>query len=166
MPLRLVEASDENAGVLAQLQQLYLHDVSEFAGFEPDEDAKFCPSFFALEENQQTHLVLLRGTPAGFVCLKSKPASDEEMEYTLLHLFIVRCYRRLGIGEEVSRMLFDQFRGTWEVRVLELNEVGSVFMRQVLRRYTFKRYRELSSYDGRHRVFEFQSKPSEMFTDG
>lgn len=165
MPLRLVNASHDHEGALAQLQQLYLHDLSEFAGFQPDEDGRFCPSFFVFEDGQQFNLVMLRGIPAGFVCFKPRLGVDNQKEFSLIHLFIVRCYRRLGIGEEISRMLFEKYPGAWEVRVLETNEIGTAFMRQVLRRYTFKQFRELSSYDGRHRVFEFQSKPNEMFSD-
>lgn len=165
MPLRLVEASDDNASVLAQLTQFYLHDISEFSGAEPEQSGLFNESGLGdSDDTRRTFLIYLRSVPAGFLSYERCTRANEAFQgCRLRHMFIIRGYRRLGIGEEIARMLFELHHGPWEAVVAESNEPGTHFVRQVVRRYTFKNYRELNSADGKHRVFEFQSKASENF---
>lgn len=149
MPLRLIPADGHHAETLERLHQLYLHDLAEFEAVEPNESGLFCRP---LEPGLTTFLVVLRDRPAGFVCLGA------EREATVLsHLFIVRSYRRLGIGEEIARRVFDNQPGPWKVSVGVENEPAAKFLRKVLLRYTLRRYRELGTSAGDKRVFEFNS---------
>jgi predicted acetyltransferase len=58
--------------------------------------------------------------------------------------FVLRKYRRQGGGEQVARLLVDQFPGRWEVAELAENTVAQAFWRQVIRRYTGGRFGEIA----------------------
>ena len=41
--------------------------------------------------------------------------------------FVLRKYRRIGVGRRAARLLFDQFPGQWEVRQLPANTAATAF---------------------------------------
>src|SRR5678816_2947179 len=111
MPLRLIEAEEEHRPVIDRLVQLYLHDVSEFSGIEPAGDGMFaldCPAEFWIEETKRPILIMLRDKPAGFALVNGHVDKKGNDHWRVDDFFILRCYRRLGIGEEVARMVFDR----------------------------------------------------------
>ena len=165
MPLRLIDATGAQELVFSQLQQLYMHDISEFTGIEPADSGRYETEGVFCLDGIENHLIYLRGKPAGFLSYRCIAEGPLLPTYTLDHFFILRSYRKLGIGEEVSRILFDQVHGRWEVPVEITNEPAISFLRQVLRRYTLRNYRELSSPSGNSRIFEFQSQQIEQSLD-
>ena len=50
--------------------------------------------------------------------------------------FILRRYRRQGIGERAARMLFDHFPGRWTVYTFPQNIAARAFWHGVIGRYT------------------------------
>lgn len=160
MPLRLIEANEENRPLFERLLQLYLHDVSEFSNAEPHDDGLYCYrdcDDFWSDENKFPFLFMLRGKPAGIILIKSEALNSGATQYEFCDLFVLKCYRRLGIGEEIARMVFGQYQGRWQIRVVEQNDVARSFWRQVMRRYTFRRYRELRADADGGVLFEFDS---------
>ena len=164
MPLRLIEATEEHRPLLERMLQLYLHDLSEFADTEPDKFGVYCKDHALSEEGRGdlcSFLILLRGKPAGFACFRPVRSHSSEPARLLEDYFVLRSYRRLGIGEEAARMLFDQIPGRWEIEIPDQNDVARSFWRQVMRRYTLRRFRELRSPSNKGIVFEFTSPPSD-----
>jgi predicted acetyltransferase len=56
--------------------------------------------------------------------------------------FVMRKYRRQGVGTVVATRLFDSFRGRWEVRELKTNLAAIAFWRRVIGAYTNGNYEE------------------------
>lgn len=159
MPLRLLHVDEETRPVWDRLFQLYLHDMSENTGQEPGLDGAFPTRPYDDNESSSRLIVLLRNKPAGLVSLRSCAGTADLLKRQLDDFFILRCYRRLGIGEEVARMVFDSHPGNWQAGVNLSNESGRLFLRQVVRRYTYRQCRELNTSDGEGVVFEFTSPP-------
>lgn len=159
MPLRLLQVEEEASPLWDRLMQLYLHDLSETMGLEPNSDGLFSRSGFDEDDTLSRFVILLRNKPAGLVTLKSCAGPSPVVKRTMNDFFILRCYRRLGIGEEVARMIFDQHPGTWQVTIEADNEAGRSFLRKILRRYTYRQCRELNTSDGQGLIFEFSSPP-------
>lgn len=58
-------------------------------------------------------------------------------------LFVLRKYRRRGIGARVARMLFDRYPGRWEVATVPGNQAALAFWPRVIGDYTGGDFREL-----------------------
>ena len=161
MPLRLIETTDEIRPIIERLLQLYLHDISEFSSTEPCDGQYFYKDWqsYWSDPSFKPFVFVLRGKPAGFVLIRKKQFQVGEFQHQICDLFVLRCYRRLGIGEEVARMVFNQFPGRWEIEVSGQNDVAKLFWRQVMRRYTLRRYKELHASTMNGIVFEFNSPP-------
>ena len=54
----------------------------------------------------------------------------------MAQFFVMRGYRREGVGRTAATILFDRHPGPWEVRVIEENLPAEAFWRSVIERYT------------------------------
>ena len=123
--IEVVPATREQAPILANLFELYAHDFSEFYDLELGPDGRFTyPSLplYWSEPGRHPFLVTVDGKLAGFVLVKTKPrASGNATVWDMVEFFVVRGYRRRGIGTQVAHALWKRFPGAWEVRVMESN---------------------------------------------
>jgi predicted acetyltransferase len=62
--------------------------------------------------------------------------SSAEKTNVISDFFIMRKYRRKGIGKKVAFSLFKEFRGVWEVKQTHSNKKANIFWKNVIREYT------------------------------
>jgi predicted acetyltransferase len=123
--LEVIRATHEQEPILANLLQLYAHDFSEFRNIELGEDGRFhykhLPLYWS-EPDRHPFLIRLDGKLAGFVLVKrGSEISGVETVWDMAEFFIIRGYRRRGIGMGVAHEVWRRFPGLWEVRVMESN---------------------------------------------
>ncbi len=144
--------------VLTALMQLYVYDFSEMLGLDVEDDGRYRgPSM----EGREAFLVRVDGKLAGFALILGKSRlTGEEGVRDLAELFVLRRFRRTGVGEKVARWLFDRYPSRWEVRQKQENAPAIAFWRRVIDRYTEGRYDEETLDDARWRgpVQRFDSR--------
>lgn len=128
--------------VLRQLMELYVYDFTEIVGGDVDEEGSYqdAPPFsFIRDPLVDSYLIRVRGRIAGFalVYLKSRITGERDVR-DMNQFFILRRYRRGGIGREAAHLLFERYKGRWEVRQLEANIPAQLFWRRTLERYGFE----------------------------
>jgi predicted acetyltransferase len=84
----------------------------------------------------------VEGKLAGFV-LANRQTYLPGNEWSISEFFIMRKYRRHGVGRAVAFSIFDRFRGKWEVREVECNAPSLRFWRSVIAEYTGGKYSEI-----------------------
>jgi predicted acetyltransferase len=62
--------------------------------------------------------------------------SGKESVWDMAEFFIVRGYRRRGIGTETAHEVWRQFPGLWEVRVMESNSSAHHFWERAITEFT------------------------------
>jgi predicted acetyltransferase len=67
----------------------------------------------------------------------------------MAEFFILRRYRRQGVGARAARAVFDRFPGAWQVRQRPENAAAIAFWRRVIDRHTAGRFREVLWNDER-----------------
>ncbi|BBH24336.1 hypothetical protein Back11_56810 [Paenibacillus baekrokdamisoli] len=112
----------EDKTVLYNLIQLYRYDSSEFDGHVLNKHGLYLYKYLDhqwTEEYRRPFIVKVDEEIAGFVLVsldvpkEYMKLSSAEKTNTISDFFIMRKYRRRGVGKEVAFSLFDQFRGTW-----------------------------------------------------
>ena len=96
-------------------------------------------------DDRLTPFVILHGQePAGFALVqRTSPArSGPQATFHLAEFFVRRPVRRLGLGREAARLLFDRFEGQWLVTESNAHQEAVTFWRKVIGSYTRGRYRE------------------------
>jgi predicted acetyltransferase len=98
---------------------------------------------------------------AGFAIVDlDLPDEDGGVVHELSEFFVMPPYRQKGIGETVARRLFDQFKGRWELAIVETNEDALRFWRAVLTRYTHDGFTESHRPEEEDYLHEFRSGES------
>lgn len=125
MIIEVKAATPDETPILANLLQLYAHDFSEFQEIELGPDGRFdykpLPLYWS-DPNRRPFLVRIDGKLAGLVLI----ASNESV-WDMTEFFILRAYRKRGIGTDVAHDVWRRFPGTWEVRVMESNHAALRF---------------------------------------
>lgn len=151
----LLAIDGQNYGVLKNLMQLYLYDFSAY--FCGDEDGAVDPhglfdAGFDLARYRigqqgafryRGWLARVEGQWAGFALIGTRLLDDVPGPgWNVDEFFVLRCYRRQGIGREMARRVFDTARGHWQIMQIGENTPAQVFWRDVIREYTEGRYEE------------------------
>jgi predicted acetyltransferase len=143
--------------IVANLLQLYAHDFSEFLDLELGPDGRFnyppLPLYWT-DPNRHPFLVRIEGQLAGFVLVKRESSIWDMAEF-----FVVRAYRRRGIGTAVAQDIWKRFPGPWEVRVIQSNRSALQFWQRAVSAFMGQAIQPIHiEKDGNDwKVFSFES---------
>lgn len=161
----LEAATLQDAPLLANLLELYIHDLSEvFPQIELGSDGRFgydkLPLYWSEPERRFPFLLRADGRVAGFALVtRGSPVSDDPKVFDLAEFFVLRRYRRTGVGARAAWLLWDRFPGRWIVRVSEGNRGALPFWTGVIAEYSQGAAAEFQRPGAPHawRVFSFES---------
>jgi predicted acetyltransferase len=139
-PIEIVAARPEEESILSNLLELYAHDFSEFHELEIGWDGRFGYSTLPLywsEPGRHPFLVWVEGRLAGFVLVKrGSDVSGDAAVWDMAEFFVLRGYRRRGIGTHIAHEIWRRFPGLWEVRVMESNVSARPFWAHAISTFT------------------------------
>jgi len=148
---RDVGFDDEPRAALDNMMQLYIYDWSELRPLELGDDGRFADyPLDAHWEDDWRHPLLLRvdGRLAGFALVSERSRlSGAAGVFDMAEFFVMRRYRRQGVGLAAASAAFDRFKGPWEIRQHDENSTATAFWRRVIDRYTSGSYREVRWHD-------------------
>ncbi len=161
--IELIPAAKADETILANLLELYAHDFSEFYGVELEPDGRFgyknLPLYWS-EPGRHPFLVRVDGKLAGFALVKKGSAiSGDANVWDMAEFFIIRGYRRRGVGTRLAREVWNRFPGAWQVRVLQSNVLALKFWGHAISSFTGNVVRPTQvEHDGDSwRLFSFES---------
>jgi predicted acetyltransferase len=157
MQVELKTARVDDKPVIANLLQLYLHDFSEFAGWAINEHGLFDYPWldhYWRDPARFPFLIRVDGELAGFALVHSSDQEGPQVHH-LAEFFVLRKFRRMGVGEAAARQLFDRMPGSWSVAQMARNVVAQHFWRMVIRRYTGGSFTERREDDRGRIIQEF-----------
>lgn len=124
---------------------MYRYDSSEFDGHILGHHGLYLYKYLDhqwTEDYRRPFIIEVDGEIAGFALI----ILDVPKEFTTLSttdktnvisdFFIMRKFRRKGIGKQVAFSLFKQFKGVWEVKQTSSNKLAYDFWIRVIRDYT------------------------------
>ena len=136
--ISLDAASAADATLLGNLLELYIHELSDvFPDLTLGPDGRFgyprLPRYWSEPDRRFAFLIRADGHTAGFALAKrGSPVADDAEIMDVAEFFVLRRYRRLGVGRRAALLLWRRLPGTWTVRVAEGNRVGLTFWAEVL----------------------------------
>ncbi len=162
--IEVIPALPEQEPILANLLELYAHDFSEFIDLKLDADGCFGYEHLPLywqEPHRYPFLIMVNGQWAGFVLMhRGSQISGDVNVWDVAEFFIIRGYRRRGIGRIVAHEVWRKFLGKWEVRVIKQNHKAKDFWARAIGEFTGKAIDPIPfEKDGKGwQVFSFESK--------
>lgn len=161
--VEVVPASEADRQVLANLLELYIHDFSEFLNIEAGPDGRFGYPHLPLywqEPGRHPFLIRANGNLAGFVLVKRGAAHEANQPvWDMAEFFVMRRYRRLGVGTLAANAVLRIFTGAWEIRVLEANRAAQPFWRRTVSAFAGRDVEPAAAEAGGHawRIFTLKS---------
>lgn len=157
MDIKLKEISLNKKNILDNLIQLYLHDIS--LDFPIDFDSSTglykydnIKKYFK-NENNKAFFILNNKEIVGFILL------DFSIDKIIIQeMFILNNYRRMGIGKIAVNLIFDKFKGIWEIKSLPCSINAERFWTSTIKEYTNNNFER--QYIGKYNraVFTFNNK--------
>ena len=126
MEFQIIKASKEYKDILGNLMQFYFYDFSEFVKCDVEDNGlyrayEYFDDYWNEENHRFPYLVKQDGKYIGFVLVRLIE-SEEENYFSIAEFFIMKKYRRNGIGQSVANKIIELDRGQWQVFQIEKNK--------------------------------------------
>ena len=125
--VRAVALADKE--VLAQLLELYLHDLSPLTAADVGPRGWFGYRYldnYWSDHDRHPFFLRVGDRLAGLALVRSGPPHD------MAEFFVMRKYRHQGIGRRAANTVFGMFPGEWQVRQLAANTAATAFWRSAI----------------------------------
>ncbi len=138
MTIELIKVQESAKSVLRQLMELYLYDFSQYDDANVNEHGHYGYTYldqYWTEPNRTPFFIKVDDQLAGFVLVQKLP-DCEPATMSMAEFFVMRKYRRGGVGKTAALHIFDAFRGRWDVRQIVANGPAKMFWERVISDYT------------------------------
>jgi predicted acetyltransferase len=145
MKVEIVQVQVTEKSVLQNLIELYEYDFSEFNDADVNMYGLYGYKYFDCywtEDTRYPFFIKVDGIYAGFVLINEHcHVLKDPGSKTIAEFFVMKKYRRKGIGKRVAFQAFNKFPGQWEVLQHGENEPSKLFWRKVISEYTNNNYK-------------------------
>jgi len=123
---------------IGRMLELYQHDLSDIWDQDLDDHGLYGYALdkYWLSLRCQAFAFLVAGKYAGFA-LVDDSVSLSENEHWMAQFFVMKKYRRQGVGSLAAKLVFDLVCGRWEVGQMRMNIPAQAFWRKVIGDYTY-----------------------------
>lgn len=134
----------ESDVLLRNLFEHYCHDMSEWFELDTGADGRYSYDTASVwEKGYDAYLAKVGDAIAGFALIGSGGEWLGDIGAHDVHeFFIMRKFRRHGVGRSMATFLWNEQPGEWLVRVLEANAPAITFWRGEISIYSLGSYRE------------------------
>ena len=151
MKITLYEALLDEMPIVLNMAKLYRYDLSEFMDWSIDPNGMYhCHGLEAYWENKNHPFIIrVNNELAGFALVASSN-DNLQSSYTMGEFFILRKFRKFGVGTNIALQIFNKLQGQWEVTQLINNKPSIVFWEKLISNYTQKNYTIYDTQDSEH----------------
>ena len=139
-------ACSRERALLENLAQFYYYDFSEVLEMHVDEDGRFRDvdlTPYWVDEWRHPFLLRVNDKLAGFALISERSKiTGKSGVFDMTEFFVLRRFRRHGLGRAAAFTAFDRFEGPWEVRQRMENPEATAFWRRAISEYTCGDYEE------------------------
>lgn len=134
--VELLQAGPEHVALIRNLYQFYAYESSDWEQEDVEADGRFYIheehlARYWQEPQWSANLLLVDGFIAGFLLIERSELSGLDA-LELADLFILKRYRRKGIGSALATQLLSSGESDWLVRFYNQDETAQAFWRTVL----------------------------------
>jgi predicted acetyltransferase len=138
--LKKAELSDKL--ILDNLLQFYMYDFTQFLDFDLSDEGlykKYIVDDYFINPEKSAFLVRIDNKLAGFVLVSAETIlTQNQGGKCVKEFFVMRRYRRKGIGRIVASKIWDLYPGKWEMKVERTNKSAQQFWEAAIRDYPNK----------------------------
>ncbi|MCL2855823.1 MAG: GNAT family N-acetyltransferase [Defluviitaleaceae bacterium] len=165
MTISIDPVKAEEKFVFIQLMNLYDYDFTEFTDNDINPYGYYDNLYIDhlwTEDSRHGFFIRVDGKLAGFAIVRRNSDGnfsfvDDKTAHHINQFFVMKKYRRKGVGQFAAKAMFDKFRGQWEVCQMGNNTPARKFWKGVIAEYTQNKYAEHSNEAGDWVGFTFNN---------
>jgi predicted acetyltransferase len=143
----LVSVTEGERALLENLAQLYVYDWSAMLPLDVGDDGRFreldLTPYWGGGDGHHALLARVDDKPAGFALVHATSRlTGQRGVFDMAEFFVLRRYRRQGVGLAAAFAVFDRLEGSWEIRQRDDNPDATAFWRRAVSQYTGGAYQE------------------------
>lgn len=143
--LKLIVPTDNDSALLSRMAELYSYDFSALEQLKMGPDGLFpaVKGFYEMwsDPDRYPYIFLLDSEPAGFALVRQISTGSFDME----QFFVMKKFRRSGVGKDAAHALFRTFSGNWTVGQTSTNINAQAFWRSVIAEFTNGEFQEIGN---------------------
>ena len=168
MEIKILKAERADSSVLRQLLEYYCYDFSEYLQTDVNEHGMFAYAYldsYWIEPGRHPYFIKVDGKYAGFILInKDFLVLDDPAGHCVAEFFIMRKYRRRGIGLSAAKSVFAMHPGQWEISLVLTNQPSLKFWHKAVDEYTNGKYATeyKEKKDRQKQILLFSASKNEM----
>jgi predicted acetyltransferase len=143
--LLVSQIGPESDVLLRNLFEHYIHDMAEWFDIDTRADGSYSydTSLLVWGSGYDAYLAKVGDSIAGFAIVGSAVEWLGNVGANDVHeFFVIRRFRRSGVGQKMAVLLWNEHPGEWLVRVLAANAAAVLFWRAAVSSHSRDRYQE------------------------
>jgi len=165
MMVQIEPITIEQKPVFVQLMNLYNYDFTEFQNVDINEHGYFNYPYtdhLWAEESRYPFFIRVNEKLAGFIIVKNNSSQcfkyiDDKNAHHINEFFVMKKYRRNGVGSSAAKAVFSKFKGKWEVCQMPNNVPARKFWKSIISEYTQNNYKECGNKNSEWVGFVFDN---------
>jgi len=151
----------EHSHTFTQLLNLYNYDFTEYTNNDINENGYFHGDSISILTNNKLHSFFVRVNEklAGFVIVGKGGYRylNDESAHNINQFFVMKKYRKNGVGKFMAEAALNMFKGKWEVCQMQNNIPARNFWKSVIAEYTKSNYQECGTENDKMVGFIFSN---------
>lgn len=151
----------EQKSVFIQMLELYNYDFSEFSNDDINEYGYFGYKHiddYWNEKGRYPFFIRVNRKLAGLVLVRSCcEYNNLSNPYNIAEFFVMKKYRKKGVGRVAAIKIFNMFHGSWEISYWTNNLPAQNFWNKVISEYTNGKYSTFTAMDANEIGFTFDN---------
>jgi predicted acetyltransferase len=159
--MQITKVEQNGKDILRQLITLFLHDLSEFnSDLEINQSNGLFEfdvfEWFFEKEGLTPFFIHEEDKIIGFILLQSGQFSNQEFaDYVLNSFFIIKKYRRRGLGKEACKEFFKQFPGRYAISQVKTNTPAIHFWKSIYKSFSIEFYEKEEIEEGHEVIYQY-----------
>ena len=117
--IKLVPVKKEQKQFFKNINQKYLYEMTNFYPDQMDEKGNYNYGYFDeyfIDPKRKAFFIYNHDTLFGFVMINPYSLIDKKTDYTMAEFTIFPSYRKKGYATKAVNLIFESFKGEWEIK--------------------------------------------------
>ena len=140
--VRLEIVKNKERKLLYNINQKYLYEMTLYYDDKMDEEGNYNYGYFDLyfkEKERIPYFIYNDNTIIGFIFINNISYFGDKIDYSIAEFTIFPHYRNKGYAKEAVNIVFNLYKGVWEIKYNEKNIKAKNFWNSVTKSYNPKK---------------------------
>lgn len=135
MKIELKTVTVDQKQILINLMEKYVYEFSQYDLIPFDDNGLFNDPHlgeYFTDKTRFPFFIYAGGKLAGLALVfKRAECSSAPCDWAVAEFFVAYPYRRSGVGTAVMKMLFERFKGVWQIKYHSKNKGSEIFWQKI-----------------------------------